>query len=67
MTGSVPNVMAFDGSPFLGSSAVRAADASLHFAQLARLQDDQATGDDAAICKSLRTLAPMLTPEAAGL
>jgi hypothetical protein len=62
-----PNVMAFDGSPFLGSSAVRAADASLHFAQLARLKEDQATGDDASICQSVVSLAPMLTPDAAGM
>jgi hypothetical protein len=62
-----PNVMAFDGSPFLGSSAVRAADASLHFVQFARLSDDQASGDDAALCKRIVELAPMLTPEAAGM
>ena len=62
-----PNVMSFDGSPFLGSSAVRAADNNLHFVQFARLADDQATGDDAALCKSLVELAPTLTPEAAGM
>jgi hypothetical protein len=62
-----PNVMAFDGSPFLGSEAVRAADAKLHFAQFVRLKPDQATGDDDAICKSLRGLAPTLTPKAAGM
>ena len=63
-----PNVMAFDGSPFLGSEAVRAADANLHFAQFVRLSPDQATGaDDDAVCKSLRELAPKLTPEAAGM
>jgi hypothetical protein len=64
---SEPNIMAFDGSPFLGSSAVRAADATLHFAQLARLTPDQATGDDAAICSAIVALAPTLTPEAAGM
>jgi hypothetical protein len=47
--------------------AVRAADASLHFAQLARLKDGQATGDDAAICNALVELGPTLTPEAAGM
>lgn len=62
-----PNVMSFDGSPFLGASAVRAADNTLHFAQFARLKDDQVTGDDAALCKRLVMLAPMLTPEAAGM
>jgi len=62
-----PNVMAFDGSPLLSATAVRAADAKLHFAQFARLEPDQATGDDDAICKSLRELAPTSTPKAAGL
>jgi hypothetical protein len=62
-----PNVMSFDGSPFLGSSAVRAADASLHFVQFARLSESQAVGDDAAVCKSIAALAPVLTPEAAGM
>jgi hypothetical protein len=62
-----PNVMAFDGSPFLGAEAVRAADAKLHFAQFARLKADQATGDDDAICKTLRELAPTLTAKAAGM
>jgi len=62
-----PNVMAFDGSPFLGSSAVRAADPTSHFAQFARLKAEQAPGDDATICKSIVELAPTLTPEAAGM
>jgi hypothetical protein len=64
---SEPNVMAFDGSPFLGSSTVRAADAALHFAQLARLTQHQAIGDDATICSAIVALAPTLTPEAAGM
>jgi hypothetical protein len=59
-----PNVMAFDGSPFLGSSAVRAADAKLHFAEMARLTDEQASGDDTTLCKRILELAPMLTAEA---
>jgi len=64
---SEPNIMAFDGSPFLGSSAVRAADPALHFAQLARLQPTEAVGDDATICSAVIALAPTLTPEAAGM
>jgi hypothetical protein len=64
---SEPNIMAFDGSPFLGSSAVRAADPALHFAQLARLQPTEAVGDDATICSEVIALAPTLTPEAAGM
>jgi len=62
-----PNVMSFEGSPFLGSSAVRAADASLHFVQLARLSADQASGEDLAMCQRLVELAPTLTPKAAGM
>lgn len=61
------NVMAYDGSPLLATGAVRAADATLHFAQFIRLTPDQAAGDDAAICQSITRLAPMLTPEAAGM
>lgn len=61
------NVMSYDGSPLLASSAVRAADATLHFSQFVRLQDGQAVGDDAAICASVIELAPTLTPEASGL
>jgi hypothetical protein len=61
------NVMAFDGSPFLGTSAVRAADSRLHFAQFARLTEPQAAGDDQEMCSQLVELAPTLTPEAAGM
>jgi hypothetical protein len=61
------NVMSYDGSPLLATGAVRAADASLHFVQFARLSAEQAAGDDAAICRSVTTLAPTLTPEAAGM
>jgi hypothetical protein len=60
------NVMSYDGSALLGSEAARAADAKLHFVEFARLTDDQAIGDDQAICKSIFALAPMLTPVAAG-
>jgi len=62
-----PNVMSYDGSPLLASSAARAADPTLHFSQFVRLQDGQAVGDDAAICASVVELAPTLTPEASGL
>ena len=62
-----PNVLAFEGSPFIGSSAVRAADANLHFVQLARLSADQVTGADLVMCQRLVELAPTLTPEAAGM
>jgi hypothetical protein len=61
------NVMSYDGSPLLASSAVRAADPTLHFSQFVRLQDGQAVGDDAAICATVVELAPTLTPEASGL
>lgn len=61
------NVMAFDGSELLSQEAVRAADKTLHFVQMVRLTEAQAAGDDAAICASVTKLAPMLTPEAAGM
>lgn len=62
-----PNVMSYDGSPLLASSAARAAEATLHFVQLARLTEEQAAGDDHAICTRVVELAKTLTPEAAGL
>lgn len=58
------NVMAYDGSPLLASESAKAADPNLHFAQLIRLQPDQATGDDTAICDGIIKLAAMLTPPA---
>jgi hypothetical protein len=59
------NVLGYDGSSLLTSQAVRAADATLHFAQLVRLGPTQASGgDDLAICAAIRQLAPMLTPDA---
>jgi hypothetical protein len=63
---SEPNVMAYDGTPLLGSEAVRAADPTLHFTEMARLADDQAVGDTKAICASILELAPELTPMGAG-
>jgi hypothetical protein len=62
-----PNVMSYDGSPLLLSEAARAADATLHFAEFARLAPDQAVGDDKAICMTVVALAPTLTPIAAGM
>jgi hypothetical protein len=62
-----PNVMAVEGSPFLHTEAVRAADASLHFVELARLTDDMTDAEDLALCRRLVELAPTLTPDAAGL
>jgi hypothetical protein len=61
------NVMAYDGSALLSSSAARAADANLHFVQFARLSETQALGDDLEICASVTELAKTLTPEAAGM
>jgi hypothetical protein len=62
-----PNVMAYDGSDFLSATALPSGDKTMHFVELARLADDQATGDDGAVCKSIVTLAPTLTPTAAGM
>jgi hypothetical protein len=61
------NMLSYDGTELLTSEAVRAADPSLHFAELARLTDSQAVGDDAAICAAVIDLAKTLTPTAAGL
>jgi hypothetical protein len=64
---SEKNLIGYDGSPLLVSDAVRAADPQLHFTELARLSDNEATGDDASICARVVELAPTLTARAAGL
>lgn len=61
-----PNVLSFDGSPLLGTEALLAGDAALHFAEFARLTPDQAQGDETAICQVINEFAPQLTPEGAG-
>lgn len=60
-------LISYNGPALLTSQAVRAADPNLHYAQMARLAADQATGDDATICAAVRELAPSLTPQASGL
>jgi hypothetical protein len=64
-----PNVMAFDPPDnfLLGSTADRHPDPTLHFGEFARLADDQATGDDNAICDAVIGLVPTLTPEAGAI
>jgi hypothetical protein len=63
------NVMAYSPptDDTLGLPATRASDPNLHFADFARLAPEQATGADAQICADVVTLAPTLTPRAAGI
>ncbi|HEX4335753.1 MAG TPA: hypothetical protein VH062_07545 [Polyangiaceae bacterium] len=56
--------LGYNGSPLLTTQANLAADSSLHFVELARLDATQATGDDATTCTAVRTLATTLTPKA---
>ncbi|HET8938578.1 MAG TPA: hypothetical protein VFN67_34270 [Polyangiales bacterium] len=58
------NVLGYEGSDLLTTRTVRAADPSLHFAELARLTGVAGTGDDDAICADVRSLAASLTPSA---
>jgi hypothetical protein len=60
------DLLGYSGSSLLTStaSASKDNDASLHFATFVRLSSSQATGDDTTICTSIRSLAPMLAPEA---
>jgi hypothetical protein len=48
----------------LRSTGVPDGNASLHFAEFARLSPGQVSGDDQAICAKIRELAPALTPDA---
>ena len=61
-----PNVMAFDPPDafLLASPSNRHPDNTLHFVEFARLAEDQATGDDNAICDAVIQLVPTLTPTA---
>jgi hypothetical protein len=65
---SEQDLLGYTGSSLLTETAsgTRDNDNSLHFVQFARLGATQATGDDPTICASIRTLAPTLTPDAAG-
>jgi hypothetical protein len=60
------DTLGYSGSSLLTSPSSRDNDASLHFVEFARLSATQATGDDAATCAAIRSLAPTLTPSAAG-
>ena len=55
--------LGYNGSPFLTTQSTLAADKSLHFAQFARLDATQATGDDTATCNAVRMLADTLAPK----
>ncbi len=48
----------------LGSDAAQSTVPNSSFVEFARLSADQATGDDDAICAAIRTLSPMLNPDA---
>jgi hypothetical protein len=60
------DVLGINGPSLLSqaTTGVKDNDASQHFATFARLGDTQATGDDATVCNSIRSLAPTLTPSA---
>jgi hypothetical protein len=60
------DLLAYNGSSLLTAtaSASKDNDSSLHFATFVRLSPTQATGDDTAACAAIRSLAPMLAPEA---
>ncbi len=51
-------------SDIIKTLSVPDTDESLQFTQFARLGADQVQGDDAALCATVRELAPTLTPEA---
>jgi hypothetical protein len=60
------DTLGYSGSSLLTSPSSKDNDASLHFVEFARLSATQATGDDATTCTAIRSLAPSLTPSAAG-
>jgi hypothetical protein len=60
----IKNTLGLDGSPLLDLPGVRDSDMSQHFVELARLANNQATGDESEQCAAVRKLVPMLTPTA---
>lgn len=60
------SVLGYDGSALLSEAAsgTKDNDPALHFVTFARLAPSQAVGDDAVVCSEVRSLAPMLAPEA---
>jgi hypothetical protein len=63
-TGSTEEaLLGYEGSELLASTFVKANDPTLHIAEMARLGDGQAVGDDTAVCQAVRTLATTLTPK----
>lgn len=56
------DLLGYDGSPFLTTTSSPSSDPTLKFAEFARLDDTQATGDDTTTCTAVRALAPTLTP-----
>ncbi len=63
---SEQSLLGYNGSSLLtaATSGTPDNDASLHFVQFARLGASQATGDEAATCAAVRSLAGTLTPDA---
>jgi hypothetical protein len=57
------DLLGYDGSPLLTTTSSPSADATLRFAEFARLDATQATGDDTTTCTAVRALAPTLTPK----
>ncbi len=58
------DVLGYDGSSLITESSVPDPDATQHFVTFVKLDPTQATGDDTAICASLRSLLPTLAPDA---
>lgn len=56
--------LGFEGTHLLIYEGTREPDEAQQLVELTRLTPEQATGDDAATCEAIRTLAPTLTPRA---
>lgn len=58
------NPLGYSGSSLVTQSATPATDATQHYVWFAKLDASQVTGDDTAICATVRSLVPTLTPAA---
>ncbi len=62
--GSEQDALGYSGSSLVTQAAVPDSDPSQNYGWFAKLSSTQATGDDATICASIRSLVPTLTPDA---
>ncbi|MET0283762.1 MAG: hypothetical protein ABW352_04810 [Polyangiales bacterium] len=62
--GQSRSTLSYEGSQLLTADAARDPDESKHVVEFGKLTNEQTSGDNEAICKNVRDLAPTITPNA---